>query len=42
MTISIIIIAVVVIAIVLTWTICSRKKEKHHLDKLHINPEKKD
>lgn len=37
-----IVIAVVVIAIILTWTICSRKKEKHHLDNLHINSEKKE
>jgi hypothetical protein len=37
-----IIIGVVAIAIIITWTICSRKKERHHLDKLHINPNKED
>lgn len=37
-----IIIGVVAIALIITWTICSRKKERHHLDKLHINPIKED
>ncbi len=34
-----IIIAFVAIAAVLIWTILSRKKERHHLDKLHISLE---
>jgi len=37
-----IIIAVVAIAIILTWTICSRKRERHHLDNLHIDSEHKE
>lgn len=37
-----IIIAVVAIAIVLFWTIRSRRAESHHLDKLHINAEHKE
>jgi len=37
-----IIIAVVAIAIVIFWTIRSRKTESHHLDNLHINSEKKE
>ena len=43
MTTSIsIIIGVLAIVVIITWTICSRKKERHHLDRLHINSAKED
>ena len=37
-----IIIAVVAIAIVIFWTVRSRRAESHHLDDLHINSEYKE
>ena len=38
MTLSVIV-AVVIAAAVFYWLIRSRRKEAHHLDDLHINPE---
>ncbi len=37
-----IIIAVVAIAVVLFWTIRSRKSEAHHLDDIHITQDHKE
>ena len=38
MTLSVIV-AVVIVAAGLYWLICSRRKESHHLDELHITLE---